>query len=130
MDRLLAHYQEENFDSPIKQLALERLAHMSIESIVDVGNMMIDGFIMRDPGSYDDIIDILIDEQVLPHQDEKAYKEIIGLRKLLVREYFDIDDTHLTSTIDAHLITLKQFSTHIRHYLDNELGPVSAFTNE
>lgn len=30
--------------------ALERIAHMLIESVVDVGNMIIDGFIMRDPG--------------------------------------------------------------------------------
>lgn len=27
---------------------------------------MIDGFIMRDPGSYEDIIDILVDERVIP----------------------------------------------------------------
>lgn len=26
---------------------------------------MIDGFIMRDPGSYDDIMDILVDEKVV-----------------------------------------------------------------
>ena len=33
--------------------------------MMDVGNLMIDGFIMRDPGSYEDIIDILIDEKVI-----------------------------------------------------------------
>ncbi|GAA3319942.1 hypothetical protein GCM10020331_028930 [Ectobacillus funiculus] len=30
---------------------------------LDVGNAIIDGFIMRDPGSYEDIIDILVDEK-------------------------------------------------------------------
>lgn len=45
------------------QLALERLSHNIVESIIDVGNSMIDGFIMRDPGSYDDIIDIMTDEK-------------------------------------------------------------------
>ena len=36
-----------------------------IESIIDVGNTMIDGFIMRDPGGYEDIIDIMEDEKVI-----------------------------------------------------------------
>ena len=35
-----------------------------MESMMDVGNLMIDGFIMRDPGSYEDIIDILVDEKL------------------------------------------------------------------
>ena len=49
----------------VEELALERIAQNIIESIIDVGNSMIDGFIMRDPGSYDDIIDILLDEKVI-----------------------------------------------------------------
>ena len=47
------------------QLALERMIQISIDSVLDVGNAMIDGFIMRDPGSYEDIIDILLDEKVI-----------------------------------------------------------------
>ena len=47
------------------QLALERMVQISIDSVLDVGNAMIDGFIMRDPGSYEDIIDILLDEKVI-----------------------------------------------------------------
>ncbi|PIB45003.1 hypothetical protein AOA59_08845, partial [Pseudomonas sp. 2822-15] len=53
----------ESWEKELDQLALERIAHMTIEIIIDVGNQMIDGFIMRDPGSYDDVIDILIDEK-------------------------------------------------------------------
>ena len=32
--------------------AFERIAQMFIESAVDIGNMIIDGFILRDPGNY------------------------------------------------------------------------------
>src|SRR5690625_619114 len=71
MDELLNEVKEQNtFSTPLDQLGLERLVHVLIESILDVGNMMIDGFIMRDPGSYHDIIDILIDEKVLPKSEE------------------------------------------------------------
>lgn len=81
MDHLLDLLENELFDSPIEKLGKERIIHILIESVLDVGNMMIDGFIMRDPGSYDDIIDILIDEKVIPVEQELAYKKFISLRK-------------------------------------------------
>lgn len=47
------------------QYAFERIAQMLIESSVDIGNMIIDGFILRDPGNYKDVIDILELENVI-----------------------------------------------------------------
>ena len=47
------------------QYAFERNAQMLIESSVDIGNMIIDGFILRDPGNYKDVIDILELENVI-----------------------------------------------------------------
>ena len=49
--------------------------------MLDVGNSMIDGFIMRDPGSYDDIIDILEDEKVITTEMSESYKRVVPLRK-------------------------------------------------
>src|SRR5690625_4895185 len=56
IDDLLSIYEDIRVKTAIGQLSLEHLTHVLIESIIDVGNMMIDGFIMRDPGSYQDII--------------------------------------------------------------------------
>lgn len=114
----------------IDRLALERSIHVLIEVILDVGNKMIDGFIMRDPGSYYDIIDILIDEQVIPETEESSYKLLIDARKMLVQHYYDIDDAFLENIVNEHFDILKQFSVHIRSYLDNELGVANAFSNE
>ena len=33
-------------------MLFERIGQMLIESSVDIGNMIIDGFILRDPGNY------------------------------------------------------------------------------
>lgn len=74
IEHLLKEYKELKVDSYQEKLALERLVQLLIESIIDVGNMMIDGFIMRDPGSYEDIIDILEDEKVIPQSESSAYK--------------------------------------------------------
>src|SRR5699024_5234833 len=97
----------------LQQLALERVVQILIESILDVGNKMIDGFIMRDPGSYHDIIDILVDERVLPENESKAYKSFIDARQMIVRQYHETDLSYLIDTLFSHKNVLTHFSTHI-----------------
>jgi len=97
---------------------------------MDVGNLMIDGFIMRDPGSYEDIIDILVDEKVVAADLEAPYKAVVGLRKMLVREFIEVDIQEVIHVLTANLMALKQFSPAVHNYLTNELGPVSAFLPE
>lgn len=119
--------------SPVNKveiLAVERIAHMLIESMMDVGNMIIDGFIMRDPGSFEDILDILIDEKVVPNNEAVALKQVINLRKFLVQEYTSADVKATFETITKHQSELSAFPVHIKRYLEEELGPVSAFLPE
>jgi len=130
MDKILEEIGQHSYTSFFEKMGLERIAHVLIESIMDTGNMMIDGFIMRDPGSYTDIIDILVDEKVLPETEQAAYKEVIELRKMVVKQYIHVDHDHLLETLKARKAMLEQFSTHIRNYLENELGVANAFTNK
>lgn len=130
IDVLQQTFKNNRFTNSVEQLGLERLTHILIESIIDVGNMMIDGFIMRDPGGYEDIIDILVDEKVLPNQDEAVYKALINLRTNLVRDYTAIDHKVLVETLSTYQATLNQFTTHVTKYLDHELGVANAFSNE
>ncbi|MUK90009.1 DUF86 domain-containing protein [Ornithinibacillus sp. L9] len=129
MEQILAEISDQSNRSFVEKMALERMTHVLIESIIDVGNMMIDGFIMRDPGSYEDIIDILVDERVIPEQESDMYKEIIGLRKMLVTNYANVDHSELEKSLNNHKQMLDSFSTHIRSYLENELGVANAFSN-
>ncbi|MGE8037386.1 hypothetical protein B1B04_10890 [Lysinibacillus sp. KCTC 33748] len=132
LDGLLAILESENswLENDIKELAIERIGHNVMESMMDVGNLMIDGFIMRDPGSYEDIIDILIDEKVVSTEMEEPLKAVVGLRKMLVREFTDVDVQGVVNVLTATLPALKQFSPAVNSYLTNELGPVSAFLPE
>jgi len=114
----------------VEELALERIAQNIIESIIDVGNSMIDGFIMRDPGSYDDIIDILLDEKVITADMELSLKEVLSLRKMLVREFMNVDHQLVAQVLMKNINTLNEFPKKIDLYLTNELGPVSAFIPE
>lgn len=56
----------------INHYAFERIAQMLIESSVDIGNMIIDAFILRDPGNYKDVIDILELENVITKETQQA----------------------------------------------------------
>ena len=132
LDSLLAIFeQEQNWtDNEIKKLALQRIGHNVMESMMDVGNVMIDGFIMRDPGSYDDIIDILIDEKVISQEMDAPLKAVVGLRKMIVRDFLEVDEDEIIRVLTASMGALKQFSPKVEAYLVNELGPVSAFLPE
>lgn len=125
---LLEQLEKCHAGSSIENLALERIIHLLIEAILDTGNMMIDGFIMRDPGSYEDIIEILVDERVLKEDEKEAYQAIIRLRKTVVTDYLNIDHIALKQTVDHHIATLKQFASRIRAYLENELKVAHAFS--
>lgn len=117
----------ENWSTLIEKAALERIVHMMIESVLDVGNAVIDGFIMRDPGSYDDIIDILTDEQVISEETGQSLKRLIPYRKILVQLYTEVNHEELRRECSNHLQAVAVFPKNIRDYLTNELGPVSAF---
>src|SRR5699024_2660344 len=95
MEDVLNELKNVRISSFSEKLGLERIVHVLIESVLDVGNMMIDGFIMRDPGSYEDIIDILVDEEVIPAEDEADYKSLIQLRKIIVTHYVDVNHKEL-----------------------------------
>lgn len=119
--------EQKNWDTDLESKALERLAHMLIEAILDTGNAIIDGFIMRDPGSYEDIIDIMLDEKVIGEDEADGLKAVIGFRKQLVQEYLAIHHNELTDCLKKNSEVLASFPARIRTYLENELGPVSAF---
>lgn len=132
LDELLAIFESKHnwLDEDISKLALQRIGHNIMEAMMDVGNLMIDGFIMRDPGSYEDIIDILVDEKVITPEMDAPLKAVVGLRKMLVREFMTVNNEEVVDVLTANLSVLKQFSGKVNDYITNELGPVSAFLPE
>lgn len=119
--------QQKSWDSEMEKLGLERIVHTLIEAVIDVGNHMIDGFIMRDPGSYEDIVDILEDEKVVTKETSALLKEIVRYRKVIIQSYRAINHEELLQIITKNINGLKTFPADVRRYLEKELGPVSAF---
>src|SRR5699024_9580406 len=89
--------QESSFtNSVMNKIALERIIHVLVESMLDTENMMIDGFIMIDTVSFLDIIDILKNEEVLTNKSASSYKALIDARQQIVKEYTETDTSYLT----------------------------------
>lgn len=107
--------------------ALERVCHMLIESVVDVGNMIIDGFVMRDPGSYQDVIDILEMEKVISPTSKDEISNTLPTRQWFVRNYTDINHAEVKRIFMENIHAYQNFKNDVDIFIEYELGPVSAF---
>ncbi|GIP56873.1 HepT-like ribonuclease domain-containing protein [Paenibacillus sp. FSL W8-0186] len=106
----------------LERYAIERALHLALEIVTDVGSYLIDGFIMRDASSYEDIIDIMLDEKVVDAGLHAVLIELVRLRKPLVQEYFAVDRVAVTGLLkqlkEAEALTV--FAERVRAYLDQE----------
>ena len=101
--------------------AAERLFHVLIEGMTDIGNLLIDGFIMRDPGGYEDIVDIMEDERVYTSEQAIIYKQIIQLRRSLIVEYTEPCREQLYKVYHRSSTKIEAYPSLIRNYLAKEL---------
>ncbi len=104
----------------LEAFALARALHIAVECMIDVGTVMIDGFIMRDPGGYQDIVDILEDEQVISPDLALAISKWVKLRGRLVRQYTDVEQDELIAAA-KDVATIRLFAQRVQHYLAKEL---------
>ncbi|RKP55087.1 DUF86 domain-containing protein [Cohnella endophytica] len=106
----------------IEGLAQERALHLSAEIVTDVGHSLIDGFIMRDASSYEDIIDIIAGEGVISEQVAEPLRRIVLLRKKLVQEYEQWPRAELHPLTAELPRVLMGFSDQVEAYLRKELA--------
>ncbi|MDA3101165.1 DUF86 domain-containing protein, partial [Staphylococcus pseudintermedius] len=66
----------------------------------DIGNMIIDAFILRDPGNYKDVIDILELEGAISKETQHALHETIDVRRQFVHYYDTLDIAQLIPLFD------------------------------
>ncbi|TFE31553.1 DUF86 domain-containing protein [Cohnella luojiensis] len=105
----------------IEGLAQERALHLAAEIATDVGHALIDGFIMRDASSYEDIIDIIAGEGVITDQVAVPLRRLVLLRKTLVQEYDQWPRAELHPLTADLPRVLMGFSDQVEEYLRKEL---------
>ncbi|MCU6707564.1 DUF86 domain-containing protein [Paenibacillus sp. J5C_2022] len=105
----------------LQGLAQERALHQAIEIVTDVGSYLIDGFLMRDASSYEDIITITGAEGVFPSDMTGTLTELVKLRKPLVQEYYSWNRGVLHPLTAVMAERLPAFKDAVEAYLAREL---------
>lgn len=109
--------------STLMGLMQERCLHLAIEVVTDVGSCLIDGFIMRDAGSYEDIISIIHDEKVFGGNGLYGLlTQLVALRKPLVQDYYAWERSKLHPLTLELPGVLERFAAEVHSYLEQELG--------
>ncbi|MFC5703820.1 DUF86 domain-containing protein [Cohnella faecalis] len=103
-------------------LAQERALHLAAEIVTDIGSALIDGFLMRDASSYEDIIEIIATEQVISPEVSVPLTQLVALRKALVQQYDTWPRRELHPLSAALPALLNDFAIQVRGYLAKELG--------
>ena len=109
----------------LQGLAQERALHLALEAVTDIGSYLIDGFIMRDAGSYEDIIEIIHGEKVIDDELRMLMLRLVRLRRPLVEDYYEWDRTALHPLTMELPAALERFADRVNRYLLSELGEES-----
>lgn len=105
----------------ILRLAAERLLHVLTEAVTDVFAQLIDGLMLRDAGSYQDMVDIMVLEGALPQEYGERLAELVAFRGRLVRDYRNVTVADVTRMVQLAGELIPLFSGHIRDFLRREL---------
>ena len=95
----------------------ERLIHVTIEAMLDIGSHIIASESLGDPSEYREIFILLTKNGILPKQKEKNFLDLAGLRNRIVHLYEDIDHKLLHKALRTELDDMELFIKAIVKYL-------------
>ncbi|SFE37760.1 Uncharacterized conserved protein YutE, UPF0331/DUF86 family [Paenibacillus algorifonticola] len=105
----------------LQGLAQERALHLAVETVTDVGSYLIDGFMMRDASSYEDIVDVTGAEGVFSAELLPTFKQLVQLRRPLVQQYYEWQRGELHPLTRQLAPQLLRFKQEVELYLEREL---------
>jgi uncharacterized protein YutE (UPF0331/DUF86 family) len=106
----------------VQSFAQERILYLAIESVTDVGSLLIDAFMMRDASSYEDIIEILHGEKVFGDAVAAVLRELVQLRRPLTQDYTLMDRSNSHPLLDKLPSTFAEFADNVRAFIQKELA--------
>lgn len=95
----------------------ERYLQLSIECILDVGNMLIVSLDLRKPSDKQEIIDILEESKIIPSLLATRLSGVARFRNLLVHEYVKIDRGKVYNILKEKISDLETYAKAITRYL-------------
>src|SRR5699024_8323325 len=106
---------------------LERVCEILVEASVEVGQMNIDAFVLRDPGNYIDVMDIMKIKGVVSEDDRKKYEDTFNFRNDLVRNYENVIHEEMRKVFKENLSAYQNFNDYVLHFFKTDPQAVTAF---
>ncbi len=103
-----------------RRWAAERALHVAIECVTDVANLVIDALVMRDPGNYEDMLRVLLEERVVSQEWFDGFVSILDLRSRLVRDYGRLGPEDVRRAVGEYASLFGEYAESIRSYLGIE----------
>ena len=108
---------EEYENSVRDKNACERLLQISIESIIDICNIIFSSLPLGMPSDEDDVIKKLEMKKVISPEMKKTLTEMKGMRNILVHRYGEIDNERIFEAITDKLDDFNKFKKEILKFM-------------
>jgi len=110
----------EEYQSSIeKKRACERLLQISIETILDIGNIIVSNLKLGVPSDEEDLFDKLKSKKIISVEMIKILNIMKGFRNILVHKYGKVDDELTFENLDK-LSDFTDFIEQIMKFLEKE----------
>lgn len=100
--------------------AIERYLGVSLECVLDIGEMVISKESFRKPETYKEIIEILGDKEIIPKGFAERFAEAAKFRNVLVHMYVEVDVNRVYEILQNDLGDFDDFAKYIARYLEKE----------
>lgn len=107
----------ESYEETEKRRSTERLLQLTIETVIDICNLMVSGLGLGLPAEENDLFDKLTEEGVITEKMKEKLYRMRGFRNILVHEYASIDDQLVFQTAKENREDFQEFSQQIRDSL-------------
>lgn len=101
----------------VADFAQERLLQLAIELVTDVASYLIDGYIMRDAGSYEDIVEIMLDETVVDQDLATKLFQLVRLRSSLQQRFLEFPRGQQHEMMSGLEQVLRDFASAVEDFL-------------
>lgn len=101
--------------------AAERYLQLSIECLLDMGQMIIAGLGLQKPEKHQEVIEILAEAEIVSHDLAERLEGAAGFRNILVHDYLDIDRHIVYRTLQDDLDDIQDFAAAMAKFVTETL---------
>lgn len=118
---LLAEYRKKSREEIARDMtlrgAVERYLQLAIETVLEIGEMIIAAEALKKPETYREVIEILGNEGVIEKRFAQKLAPIAGLRNMLIHRYDEIDIEELCHHLRHDLGDFDSFAKQVAAYV-------------